>query len=207
MPTTSPHPWRYAALYFPMGLMIGYPSVALGYLSSQAGLPVSTAASMVGMAFFAHAFKFLWAPLADYSLVAQDLGSPGRGRHVRGARGPHAHAHERRQRAVARRARAVRQPRRDLRGVRHRRPDGAQRRTGRARARQRLVPERQPVRTDGWRRTGTLAHAAPAAPWMAGAVLAPVSSVARWRSAALEEPPRHDGGAASRDKARTRGAS
>lgn len=62
------HPWRYAALYFPMGLMIGYPSVALGYLSAQAGLPVSTAAAMVGMAFFAHAFKFLWAPLADYSL-------------------------------------------------------------------------------------------------------------------------------------------
>lgn len=68
MPTTFPHPWRYAALYFPMGLMIGYPSVALGYLSSQAGLPVSSAAAMVGMAFFAHAFKFLWAPLADYSL-------------------------------------------------------------------------------------------------------------------------------------------
>ncbi len=55
-------------MYFPMGLMIGYPSVALGYLSARAGLPVSTAASMVGMAFFAHAFKFIWAPLADYSL-------------------------------------------------------------------------------------------------------------------------------------------
>ena len=68
MPARPPHPWRYAALYFPMGLMIGYPSVALGYLSAQAGLPVSAAASVVGMAFFAHAFKFLWAPLADYSL-------------------------------------------------------------------------------------------------------------------------------------------
>ncbi len=69
MHTTSPHPWRYAALYFPMGLMIGYPSVALGYLATEAGLPVSAAASMVGTAFFAHAFKFLWAPLADYSLT------------------------------------------------------------------------------------------------------------------------------------------
>ncbi|MEO7964449.1 MAG: MFS transporter, partial [Gemmatimonadaceae bacterium] len=68
MSRSAPHPWRYAALYFPMGLMIGYPSVALGYLSARAGLPVSTAASMVGMAFFAHAFKFIWAPLADYSL-------------------------------------------------------------------------------------------------------------------------------------------
>ncbi len=64
----APHPWRYAVLYFPMGLMIGYPSVALGYLSARAGLPVSAAAAMVGSAFFAHAFKFLWAPLADYSL-------------------------------------------------------------------------------------------------------------------------------------------
>jgi MFS family permease len=68
MPAHPPHPWRYAALYFPMGLMIGYPSVALGYLSAQEGLPVSAAASIVGMAFFPHAFKFLWAPLADYSL-------------------------------------------------------------------------------------------------------------------------------------------
>ena len=69
LPSQPAHPWRYAALYFPMGLMIGYPSVALGYLASQAGLPVSTAAGMVGVAFFAHAFKFLWAPLADYSLT------------------------------------------------------------------------------------------------------------------------------------------
>ena len=68
MPPGTPHPWRYAVLYFPMGLMIGYPSVALGYLATRAGLPVSTAASMVGMAFFAHAFKFIWAPVADYSL-------------------------------------------------------------------------------------------------------------------------------------------
>lgn len=69
MPRSTPHPWRYAVMYFPMGLMIGYPSVALGYLSARAGLPVSTAATMVGMAFFAHAFKFIWAPLADYSLT------------------------------------------------------------------------------------------------------------------------------------------
>ena len=69
MPTNPPHPWRYAALYVPMGLMIGYPSVALGYLTAQAGLPVSAAASIVGSAFFAHALKFLWAPLADYALT------------------------------------------------------------------------------------------------------------------------------------------
>lgn len=64
----APHPWIFAVLYFPMGLMIGYPSIALGYLASRAGLAVSTSAAIVGMAFFAHAFKFLWAPLGDSTL-------------------------------------------------------------------------------------------------------------------------------------------
>ncbi|MBI3566674.1 MAG: MFS transporter [Gemmatimonadetes bacterium] len=66
--TRAPHPWLFAVLYFPMGLMIGYPSVALGYLASRAGLAVSTSAAIVGMAFFAHAFKFVWAPLGDSTL-------------------------------------------------------------------------------------------------------------------------------------------
>lgn len=65
----APHPWVFAVLYFPMGLTIGYPSVALGYLASRAGLPVSTSAAIVGMAFFAHAFKFVWAPLGDATLT------------------------------------------------------------------------------------------------------------------------------------------
>lgn len=62
------HPWVYAVLYFPMGLMLGYPSVALGYLGSRAGLPISSIAAIVGMSFLAHGFKFIWAPLGDYTL-------------------------------------------------------------------------------------------------------------------------------------------
>jgi PAT family beta-lactamase induction signal transducer AmpG len=62
------HPAVFAVLYFPMGLMIGYPSVALGYLGQRAGLSVAFAAAIVGVAFFVHAFKFLWAPLGDYTL-------------------------------------------------------------------------------------------------------------------------------------------
>jgi MFS family permease len=62
------HPWVYAVLYFPMGLMLGYPSVALGYLGSKAGLPISSIAAIVGMSFAAHGFKFIWAPLGDYTL-------------------------------------------------------------------------------------------------------------------------------------------
>ncbi len=45
------HPWVYGVLYFPMGLMLGYPSVALGYLGSRAGLPISSIATIVGMSF------------------------------------------------------------------------------------------------------------------------------------------------------------
>jgi MFS family permease len=62
------HPWVYAVLYFPMGLMLGYPSVALGYLGARAGLPISSIAAIVGMSFLAHGFKFIWAPLGDYTL-------------------------------------------------------------------------------------------------------------------------------------------
>lgn len=64
----APHPWVYAVLYFPMGLMLGYPSVALGYLGSRAGLPISSIAAIVGMGFLAHGFKFIWAPIGDYTL-------------------------------------------------------------------------------------------------------------------------------------------
>jgi len=63
-----PHPWVWAVLYFPLGLAIGFPSVALGYLGSQAGLDVSAVAAIVGMTFLASGWKFLWAPIGDYTL-------------------------------------------------------------------------------------------------------------------------------------------
>jgi len=63
-----PHPWVWAILYFPLGLAIGFPSVALGYLGSRTGLSVSVVAGIVGMTFLAGGWKFLWAPLADYTL-------------------------------------------------------------------------------------------------------------------------------------------
>jgi MFS family permease len=63
-----PHPWVWAVLYFPLGLAIGFPSVALGYLGSRAGLPVSAIAAIVGMTFLASGWKFVWAPVGDYTL-------------------------------------------------------------------------------------------------------------------------------------------
>jgi MFS family permease len=55
-------------LYFPLGLAIGFPSVALGYLGSRAGLDVSVVAGIVGMTFLGSGWKFLWAPVGDYTL-------------------------------------------------------------------------------------------------------------------------------------------
>jgi MFS transporter, PAT family, beta-lactamase induction signal transducer AmpG len=65
----TPHPWVWAVLYFPLGLAIGFPSVALGYLGSRAGLDVSAVAGIVGMTFLGSGWKFLWAPVGDYTLT------------------------------------------------------------------------------------------------------------------------------------------
>ena len=65
---TPRHPWVWAVLYFPFGLTIGFPSIALGYLSSRAGVPVSVIAGVIGMTWLASGWKFTWAPLGDYTL-------------------------------------------------------------------------------------------------------------------------------------------
>lgn len=63
------HPALFGILYFPYGLMIGVPAVMLGWLATRAGLPVSAAATIVGIAFAPAAFKFLWAPIGDLTLT------------------------------------------------------------------------------------------------------------------------------------------
>jgi MFS family permease len=68
MPAARPHPWVWAVLYFPLGLATGFPSVALGYLGSRSGMAVSAVAGIVGMTFLAGGWKFLWAPIGDYTL-------------------------------------------------------------------------------------------------------------------------------------------
>jgi MFS transporter, PAT family, beta-lactamase induction signal transducer AmpG len=62
------HPWIWAVLYFPFGLTFGFPAIALGYLASRAGVPVSAIAGVVGMTWLASGWKFVWAPLGDYTL-------------------------------------------------------------------------------------------------------------------------------------------
>ena len=65
----APHPWVWAVLYFPYGLTFGFPSIALGYLGTKAGVPVSAIAGVVGMSFLAAGWKFVWAPVGDYTLT------------------------------------------------------------------------------------------------------------------------------------------
>lgn len=65
---TERHPWVWAVLYFPYGLTFGFPAIALGYLGSKAGVPVSAIAGVVGMSFLAAGWKFVWAPVGDYTL-------------------------------------------------------------------------------------------------------------------------------------------
>jgi MFS transporter, PAT family, beta-lactamase induction signal transducer AmpG len=67
--TGSPHPWVWAVLYFPFGLSFGFPSIALGYLAAKSGISVSAIAGVVGMTLLASGWKFLWAPIGDYTLT------------------------------------------------------------------------------------------------------------------------------------------
>ena len=62
------HPWRWAALYFPFGLTIGFPSIAIGFLASRAGVPLSGIAAIVGASWFVSSWKWIWAPIGDYTL-------------------------------------------------------------------------------------------------------------------------------------------
>ena len=62
------HPWVWSVLYFPFGLTIGFPSIALGFLASRAGVAVGDIAGVVGMSWLASGWKWTWAPLGDYTL-------------------------------------------------------------------------------------------------------------------------------------------
>jgi MFS family permease len=67
--TRAVHPWLFAVLYFPYGLTIGFPAIALGFLGRRAGVATSVIAGIVGMSFLAAGWKFLWAPVGDYTLT------------------------------------------------------------------------------------------------------------------------------------------
>src|SRR6185369_12069104 len=64
----TPHPWVWSVLYFPFGLTFGFPSIALGFLASQNGVSVGAISGVVGMSWLPSGWKWVWAPLGDYTL-------------------------------------------------------------------------------------------------------------------------------------------
>jgi MFS family permease len=58
----------WSVLYFPFGLTFGFPSIALGFLASQNGVSVGSISGVVGMSWLPSGWKWVWAPLGDYTL-------------------------------------------------------------------------------------------------------------------------------------------
>lgn len=78
------HPFLFTILILPMGVSVGFVSVTLGYLLSQAGISVQKIAALVAATLLPHIFKFIWAPLVDttlsfkkWYLLASIIGSIG----------------------------------------------------------------------------------------------------------------------------------
>ena len=66
---SSPHPSIFLLLNLPFGITTGYVVVAIPFLATRGGLPVLTAASIVGIAIAPKAWKVLWSPVADLGLT------------------------------------------------------------------------------------------------------------------------------------------
>jgi len=64
-----PHPSVFLLLNLPFGITSGYIVVAVPFLITRVGLPVFTAASIVGIALAPKAWKVLWSPVADFGLT------------------------------------------------------------------------------------------------------------------------------------------
>src|SRR4030095_12075156 len=68
-PARRPHPVVFLFLILPFGVMGGYLSVAIAYQLTQAGVSVEETAALVAASYIPHAWKFLWAPVADTPLT------------------------------------------------------------------------------------------------------------------------------------------
>ena len=66
-----PHPIIFMFLFLPFGVMSGYVTVTVGYLLTQAGIPLVKVAPIVAITLLPNIFKFLWAPLVDTTLTVK----------------------------------------------------------------------------------------------------------------------------------------
>jgi PAT family beta-lactamase induction signal transducer AmpG len=65
------HPSIFLFLFLPFGVLSGYISVTIGYLLTQAGIPLVEVAPIISMTLLPNIFKFIWAPLIDTTLTVK----------------------------------------------------------------------------------------------------------------------------------------
>jgi PAT family beta-lactamase induction signal transducer AmpG len=65
------HPSIFMFLYLPFGVLSGYVTVTLGYLLTNAGIPLVQVAPIVSVGLLPNILKFLWAPLIDTTLTVK----------------------------------------------------------------------------------------------------------------------------------------
>jgi PAT family beta-lactamase induction signal transducer AmpG len=65
------HPSVFMFLYLPFGVLTGYVTVTLGYLLTNAGIPLVQVAPIVSVGLLPNILKFLWAPLIDTTLTVK----------------------------------------------------------------------------------------------------------------------------------------
>ena len=65
------HPSVFMFLFLPFGVFNGYISVTIGFLLTEAGIPLVQVAPIISVSFLPNIFKFLWAPLIDTTLTVK----------------------------------------------------------------------------------------------------------------------------------------
>jgi PAT family beta-lactamase induction signal transducer AmpG len=65
------HPSVFMFLILPFGVLTGYVSVTVGFLLTEAGIPLVQVAPIVSMTLLPNIFKFIWAPLIDTTLTVK----------------------------------------------------------------------------------------------------------------------------------------
>lgn len=69
--TKPVHPSVFMFLYLPFGVLSGFVTVTLGYLLTNAGIPLVQVAPVISVGLLPNILKFLWAPLIDTTLTVK----------------------------------------------------------------------------------------------------------------------------------------
>src|SRR5512133_4330621 len=67
----STHPFVFFFLVLPYGISSGFVSITLPFILTRVGFSVALAASIVAVGVSANLWRFLWGPVADFTLTAR----------------------------------------------------------------------------------------------------------------------------------------